>query len=98
MSEAEVFENEGGAVVADDDDFYSEKNVAARRVASNTVFISHDNAGDGVVREGAVVPQTVLVGREGDEPEVRAELTNDAGEVVHSQVLVDEHPNGALDA
>lgn len=68
------------------------------REASNIVFLAHDNAGGDAVKEGSVVPQNLKVGREGEEPEVRGELTNDDGEVVNGQVQVDEHDNEGTDA
>lgn len=68
-----------------EDDYNSPENVAARREASGIVLVAHDFIADDT-RQGSEVNPQLLVGREGEEPELRADVNPD-----HSNIQVDQH-------
>lgn len=83
------------AKTEDGEDYYSAENVEARRKASGIEFIAHDYLPEpGTVKRGSEERKDVYVGREGELKTLRAELTDDDGEVLNQQVQVDQHPDG----
>lgn len=85
--------NAEGAEAEDlsDNDYYSDENVQARREASGVEFVSHADVDPKLIKGSDGIPSNLRVGREGEVPEVRADLHTADGP--RSEMQVDVHVN-----